>query len=333
MAIDPLKDGIRSQVRIDFYGNVHKRLRGTDADKRYATEVAVLKVLEERGCPYVPRLLEEHPEELYFVSTNCGKLATQISKEKADHAVRQAGKGIRRAPPRRRTAQHHLFRETRLLLHHRFRTGRDPAAPAGPRHASSEDPVTPAATTAMTLQWAALTHSGSRKPRNDDSLITFASSPTGAENLPHGGSHSLARHDLVFAVSDGMGGGNAGDLASSLLLKRMSEIIPETFKIAASGFFPDCLAHLADAIRSVHEHINEAAACDHTRGMAATLALAWFTPENLYLANVGDSRIYLSRAGGLQQLSRDHTSAWGQWKRGEIPEVQYRCPSAALGPL
>lgn len=79
-----LKDGIRSQVRIDFNGNVHKRLRGTAADERYATEVAVLKVLEERGCPYVPRLLEEHPEELYFVSTNCGKLADQITKDKAD---------------------------------------------------------------------------------------------------------------------------------------------------------------------------------------------------------------------------------------------------------
>jgi hypothetical protein len=84
MSLEPLKDGIRSEVRIDFYGNVHKRLRGTDADKRYATEVAVLKVLEDRGCPYVPRLLEEHPEQLYFVSTNCGKIASQISKEKAD---------------------------------------------------------------------------------------------------------------------------------------------------------------------------------------------------------------------------------------------------------
>lgn len=184
--------------------------------------------------------------------------------------------------------------------------------------------MTPAKTIPPTLRWAALTHSGSRKPRNDDSLIAFASSPDGAENLPYDGSHSLALHDLVFAVSDGMGGGNAGDLASSLLLKRMSEIIPETFKIAASGFFPDCLAHLAEAIRSVHEHINEAASCEQTRGMAATLALAWFTPENLYVANVGDSRIYLSRSGVLQQLTRDHTSAWGQWKRGEIPEVQYR---------
>jgi len=175
------------------------------------------------------------------------------------------------------------------------------------------------------LHWAALTHSGSRKPRNDDSLIAFASGPKGAQNLDPAGCHSLEKHDLVFAVSDGMGGGNAGDLASSLLLKRMSEIIPETFKIAASGFFPDCLDHLAEAIRSVHEHINAAAACEQTRGMAATLALAWFTPENLYIANVGDSRIYLSRDGNLEQLSRDHTSAWGQWKRGEIPEIQYRC--------
>ncbi len=177
---------------------------------------------------------------------------------------------------------------------------------------------------ASTLQWAACSHSGSRKPRNDDSLIAFSSSPKGAENLELQGSHSLEFHDLVFAVSDGMGGGNAGDLASSLLLKRMSEIIPETFKIAASGFFPDCLEHLADAIRSVHEHINGTAACEQTRGMAATLALAWFTPQNVYLANVGDSRIYLSRDGKLEQLSRDHTSAWGQWKRGEISEIQYR---------
>ena len=72
MGIEPLKDGIRSNVRIDFYGQVHKRFKGTDADKRYAMEVAVIKVLEE------------HPDELYFVSTNCGKLATQISRQKAD---------------------------------------------------------------------------------------------------------------------------------------------------------------------------------------------------------------------------------------------------------
>jgi len=179
--------------------------------------------------------------------------------------------------------------------------------------------------TPLRLHWAGLTHSGSRKPRNDDSLLAFASGPDGATVLAQSGSRSNEFHDLVFAVSDGMGGANAGDLASSLILRKMSEIVPETFKLSAAGFFPDCLDHLSEAIRSVHQHINEAAqATEENHGMAATLAMVWFTPENAYLANVGDSRIYRLRGDALEQLSRDHTSAWGQWKRGEIGEVQYR---------
>ena len=180
-------------------------------------------------------------------------------------------------------------------------------------------------TEAANLNWVALTHSGSRKPRNDDSLIAFASGPAGAEILPQCGSRSLTRHDLVFAISDGMGGGNAGNIASSIILQQMAAIIPETFKAAASGFFPDSISHLREAIRSVHEQINAAAHGSEDRsGMAATLALAWFTPENLYITNVGDSRIYRSRAGILEQLSRDHTYAWAQWKRSEITEIEYR---------
>lgn len=180
-------------------------------------------------------------------------------------------------------------------------------------------------TQATTLHWAALSHSGSRKPRNDDSLIAFASGPKGAETLPETGSHTLARQDLVFAVSDGMGGGNAGDIASSIILQQMTEIIPETFKSVASGIYPDSLSHLGDALRTIHQQINTAGDGNHqTIGMAATLALAWFTPENLYIANVGDSRIYRSRGGKLEQLSRDHTSVWSQWKRGEISEIEYR---------
>lgn len=110
----PLKDGIRSHVRIDFQGNVHKRFRGTGAADRYATEVAVLKVLEERGCPYVPKLLEEHPEELYFVSTNVGKLADQIRKERSDElfADLERDYGVKHldAEPRNVTYSHQMGR-------------------------------------------------------------------------------------------------------------------------------------------------------------------------------------------------------------------------------
>ena len=96
-----LKDGIRAHVRLDWMGNVHKRFRGTDADKRYATEVAVLKVLEERGCPYVPKLVEEFPDELYFVSTSCGQSATSISKERSDQLFAELERdyGVRHLDP------------------------------------------------------------------------------------------------------------------------------------------------------------------------------------------------------------------------------------------
>lgn len=175
------------------------------------------------------------------------------------------------------------------------------------------------------FRWAGATVSGTRKPRNDDSWIVFASDIHGAKKLDDSGEASISTVDLVFAVSDGMGGGNAGDLASALILERMTAIIPETFRAAAAGFFPDSIAHLQQALKEVHEHINLAACkMDDCKGMAATLALAWFTPENMYLANVGDSRIYRSRGGKLEQLTKDHTSAWAQWKRGEIHEIQYR---------
>ncbi len=179
----------------------------------------------------------------------------------------------------------------------------------------------------ISIHWSALTENGSRKPENEDSLIVFASGKSGAEILPKNGSRSLQDQDLVFAISDGMGGGNAGRIASALILKQMAEIIPQTFKAAATGFFPDSLNHLREALRKVHQQINSAADCAEKKGMAATLAIAWFTPENLYLANVGDSRIYRSRNGLLEQLSCDHTYAWGQWKRGEISEYEYRSHS------
>lgn len=182
-----------------------------------------------------------------------------------------------------------------------------------------------------TLKWTAESVSGSRKPVNDDAWLAFASDINGASLLDQCGEHSLAAHDMVFAVSDGMGGGNAGDVASRLLLETVSALIPRTFKTAAEGLRPDYLNHLRQAIQAVHLAINADAALDHEKkGMAATLALAWFTPENLYIANVGDSRIYLHRASDktdaseTQQLTHDHTFAWQKMKRGELSERKYR---------
>lgn len=79
-----LKDGIRSLVKIDYYGNVHKYFRGTDADVRCANEVRVLQELERRGCDFVPKLLDFNLEENFLKTTNCGSPAPNLSKGKSD---------------------------------------------------------------------------------------------------------------------------------------------------------------------------------------------------------------------------------------------------------
>jgi tRNA A-37 threonylcarbamoyl transferase component Bud32 len=79
-----LKDGIRSLVKIDFYGNVHKYFRGTDREERFANEIRILKALEQRGCDYVPRYIDSDEAELHLVTTNCGSPAPDISEKKSD---------------------------------------------------------------------------------------------------------------------------------------------------------------------------------------------------------------------------------------------------------
>ncbi|MGB2266672.1 MAG: hypothetical protein ACPIB0_07535, partial [Akkermansiaceae bacterium] len=100
------------------------------------------------------------------------------------------------------------------------------------------------------ITWSADSVSGTKKPINDDAWLAFASDINGPSLLGNEGRHSLEVHDLVFAVSDGMGGGNAGDVASRLLLEQLSEMIPRTFKTAASGLHPDYLHHIQQAVQA-----------------------------------------------------------------------------------
>ncbi len=177
----------------------------------------------------------------------------------------------------------------------------------------------------LELEWCCLSAQGKRKPINQDTWVHFACNPQGAVALPAAGTWKLTAHDLIFAISDGMGGGNAGELASQILLHDLERHIRETFQAAASGLFPDHLNYLKSTLAHLHVSLNEAASKDAAcHGMAATLALAWFSPENIYLANAGDSRIYQFRNDQLTQLSIDHTFAWAEWKRGTISEIEYR---------
>ncbi len=77
-----VKDTLRALVRIGYDGKVHKTFRGPQAEKRFATEVKVLRYLEKRECTFVPRLLEADPEKLKIVTTNCGARVERLDEER-----------------------------------------------------------------------------------------------------------------------------------------------------------------------------------------------------------------------------------------------------------
>jgi tRNA A-37 threonylcarbamoyl transferase component Bud32 len=77
-----MKNTARALVRISFDGLVHKTFRGHLARERFDHETRVLRLLEARGCPFVPRLLEADPEALKIVTTHCGSRVDQINAER-----------------------------------------------------------------------------------------------------------------------------------------------------------------------------------------------------------------------------------------------------------
>mgnify|MGYP006285531491 CR=1 FL=1 len=77
-----VKDTLRSTVQLTFDGRVIKVYHGPDAATRFATEVRVLRHLEERGCPFVPRLLEADEGQLRIVTTNCGARVEHLDAER-----------------------------------------------------------------------------------------------------------------------------------------------------------------------------------------------------------------------------------------------------------
>ena len=314
-----LKDGIRSKVTLDFQGRVHKWFRGTDAEKRYANEVAVLKALAERGCPNVPQLLEEHPEEVYFVSTNCGAPADGISKAKSDalFAELERDYGIRHEDPEPRNITYNAKQGRFNLIDFELATVLEKDKGAPPK---CENGI-------VRATWAAASRQGKTHKANDDFWLALRINEQGSVKADAVGETLLDPEHLVLAVSDGMGGNAAGELASRLIMAWIRKHAAQLYATA------DDDAEMAKRLRTLaeeaHQGLNKVAARDLAalKGMGATLSLVYITPCKVHFAHIGDSRIYLaepSTGEPPRALTTDHNYAWRDWKAGKITEVSYR---------
>ena len=81
--MEQVKDTLRAIVRISYDGRVYKTFRGPKAQERFDNEVRVLRHLQERGCPFVPVLLESDPALLRIVTTSCGNRVEHLDDQRA----------------------------------------------------------------------------------------------------------------------------------------------------------------------------------------------------------------------------------------------------------
>ncbi len=84
-----VKDTLRATVHVTFDGRVLKQFRGPQAKERFTNEVKVLRFLEQRHCPFVPRLLEVDENILKIVTTSCGSRVEHLDEDRLQEIFKE----------------------------------------------------------------------------------------------------------------------------------------------------------------------------------------------------------------------------------------------------
>ncbi len=138
---------------------------------------------------------------------------------------------------------------------------------------------------------SAVTDAGISGKDNEDSYAVAAFRTDTEPSIP----------SIFAVVADGIGGHLAGEVASEMAVELISQYIADS-----DGAQP--VISLAEAIIQASQKIYRAAESNREhQGMGSTCACAWVVGERLYIATVGDSRIYLIRKNEIKQLNKDHT--------------------------
>ena len=134
----------------------------------------------------------------------------------------------------------------------------------------------------------------------------------------------------LYVVCDGMGGGNAGEIASALAVEAIhAHLVAASCDVDLPLLDPfnhtmSAPAHrLASAIRAANDVIyRESRSRTDYAGMGTTVVAALLSEEALAIAHVGDSRLYLVRNGTIQSLTTDHSWVAEQILKGLITEEE-----------
>jgi serine/threonine protein phosphatase PrpC len=151
---------------------------------------------------------------------------------------------------------------------------------------------------------------------NEDSVLAINSAPDAS--TPYG----------LFVIADGIGGHQAGDLASQMVVDTISEMMtPELVDTSQNGqneldVLEGLSGQLARAIEKTNESIYNYAQKNKSDAgnLGSTISAVLIYSDHAYIFNVGDSRSYLLRDKTLKQLTRDHSYVAELVDRGIIVE-------------
>jgi PPM family protein phosphatase len=148
-------------------------------------------------------------------------------------------------------------------------------------------------------------------------LSSFAGTDVGRTRSGNEDSYFCGR--TVFAVADGLGGHQGGEVASAAAVEPLATLDGREFATPA-----EAAEALAGAIAEANSAIlDQAAGNPSLWGMGTTVtAAAAVADDHLQLAHVGDSRAYLLRGGSFDQLTTDHTVVGELVRRGRLTPAQ-----------
>lgn len=151
-----------------------------------------------------------------------------------------------------------------------------------------------------------VTHSGKVRANNEDYI--FYSSNEG-----------------IYVVSDGMGGHNAGEIASSEAVQSIdNNVVKEKMLETSTDLESDIKAIMLKA----HQHVIQMSKGDpEYRGMGCTVSFAYLPNDHaLHTCHVGDSRLYIINEDGIEQIGTDHSVVAQAVKHGQMtPEEAETC--------
>jgi protein phosphatase len=128
----------------------------------------------------------------------------------------------------------------------------------------------------------------------------------------------------LYVVSDGIGGHQAGEKASEIVVKVLPIQLNNRLQSAGEKD-DDILSALSVSIRHLNRQIfQHASEVQEYRGMGATIVSCLVKKSSAYIAHLGDSRIYLLRQGVMEQLTDDHSVVSMLQKLGKLTQKQVK---------